>query len=328
VFTNLHRGAVAALVVSCVVLTACGGATTDTATAEGRTRTVTDATGEVQVPADPQRVLVLDEYAALSMLTVGARPDLVYLVFADPMTPQILDAEGIDSRAEPDFLSDPDFETIAADAPDLIVTSDAGPLASRVGELRAIAPTVSLAFGSGWRESAQQTAGIFGTDSDEVVAAVSDRVADVGAAVRGKSLSILLDYGTGLNVPTPDSPMALLAQEVGLTRPADQTTTDGVGAGQFIAPVSPESLPQQDADLVALLDGGSYDAATVRALPTFGRLSGTVADVDGTAWFGSSPFAMWWVLGDLEAMSAGRPVATAADTAALWDQYTTEVLGG
>lgn len=317
---RFHATPVVLTIGTVLALTACGGEPADGSASDPSTRTVVDATGEVEIPTEPTRILAVDEYAAVTMLTVGAVPDLTYLVFNDPLSPLVLDHLGAETRVEAGFIAEPNFETIASDAPDLIVTSDAGPLAGRIDELSRIAPTVSLSFGEGWRDSVQQAAAIFGTDPTAIEAGVDARVEEVAGSLDGRSVSLLLDYGMGLSTPTPDSPMALLLEEVGAERPADQAAEQAATA-EFVVPLSAERLPEQDADLVALLDGGSYDAEAVRAQPLFGRLQGTAYDVDGTAWFGNSAYNMWWVLDDLEAMAAGEQPSPPEAATTMWDEY-------
>lgn len=70
--TRTAFGIVSALLLTVAGASACSSsAESDTASA---TRSVTHELGTVEVPASPQRILALDEYAGLSALALGVKP--------------------------------------------------------------------------------------------------------------------------------------------------------------------------------------------------------------------------------------------------------------
>lgn len=317
---------------SLLLLSACGGGADSDETAE--TRTVVHALGETQIPVDPQRIVVIDEYAAMTLLAVGIEPALIYKTFNAEVSPVVFDHLGVETREEPSFLMEPDYEQVRTDEPDLIVMSAAGPLAGNVADFERIAPTIALSFDAGWRESLNQTAAIFDVEQEAALieTALDDRLTELASSWPGNpTLSVLLDYeGTSFH-PTPGAPMSQLLAEAGLSRVSAQESTEGEIENEYIAPISPEALDEHDADWIAVLAYGAYNADGVRANPLFDSLAASDAgqdfDVDGEMWFGSSTFAMWWILDDLEAVVAGGGVAATLEQAAeRWDSYAANVL--
>jgi iron complex transport system substrate-binding protein len=60
------------------------------------TRTVTDVTGMmVDLPVDPQRVVALDEPAALNLLVIGIRPDVAFQTWKTVVPAEVLQGLGI-----------------------------------------------------------------------------------------------------------------------------------------------------------------------------------------------------------------------------------------
>lgn len=295
------------------------------------TRSVQTEFGEVEVPVDPQRVVALDEYAALNALAVGIEPILVFATFQSEVGGVVLDEAGIE--VQPGSAEGaPNFEAIAAAQPDLILFTTEGALTSNVETLRTIAPAVSLPYTTPWRDVIRATADVFdrGADADRLIDVLDGRIEALHAEVATDppSMSILADsLGATFSVAMK-SPLAQVVEEVGFTRPPVEA--DGVADPTFDSAVmlSLETLAEHDADLVVVLSGAYYNAQTLLDAPTFQALpavrDGRSVVVDGDMWFGTYPFAIWWLLDDLTALHDGRGqdgIGGPDDVAARWAAF-------
>lgn len=287
--------------------------------------------GAVDVPADPERIVVLDEYAAMTLMSLGIEPTLVYGALSSEVGAAVLADAGVEVVPAPTMILEPNFEAIAADEPDLIVMIDTGAtLTENYGEFSAIAPTLVLPYEQPWRDGLALAGEAFGRtdDAERIADVLSARIDDVGAALGdpAPTISVLGSWpGEALFSLSAINPISQLLDEVGLARPAPEVGAVGTGASTSAAAFSPELLAEHDADLVAVLDGSYYDADAVTQLPTFATLGAAgddhVAVVNGEMWTGSFPFAIWWVLDDLDAIAAGEAPATAADAATRWADF-------
>lgn len=305
-----------------VVLAGCSSPTPEAAPT---TRTVVQAIGNVDVPVAPRKILALDEYSALGLLSVGVKPDLVFATLNSQIGAQTLRDAGVTVQDEPTFLTSPDVERVAAAAPDMIVLSESGPLPSVFTQLNAVAPTVALPYQVPWRDmlGAIGTAMDRTAEADAVIARLESRIAEVRAGLNGpRTLSILFGYSGAVYTPLETTPLSGLVEEAGFTRIASEENLPAAQDGT-IASISLETLGTHDAQSAALLTNGYYDSATVRDAPPWAALpvAAHATDVDGDMWFGSHPFAISWILDDLEAIGAGTPAGTAADAQARWQRF-------
>ena len=97
-------------------------------------------TGESSAVPAPQKLLALDEFAALNALTLGVKPDTVFATLQSQAAKEILQSEGIEVVDKPTFFQSPDVEQIAAVHPDRILLSDVGSLTSITVQANEIAP--------------------------------------------------------------------------------------------------------------------------------------------------------------------------------------------
>jgi iron complex transport system substrate-binding protein len=145
-----------------VVLAACG-TSGGSAAADGATRTVSTAKGDVTVPEHPQRIVSVQSYATESLLDLGVTPVGVENTGEQYVPPRYLDRwKKITKIATSDAI---DFEKIASLKPDLIVGVDVPYLDKDYAKLKAIAPTVFAPFSetSTW-EDYPKTVGTFIND--------------------------------------------------------------------------------------------------------------------------------------------------------------------
>lgn len=324
---NKALGAAGAVLV--LSLTACGGASEQAASevaSEAAVRTVANAFGTTEVPSDPQKVIALDEYAAIEMLALGVKPTKVYGTLDSKVSAAVLEAAGVEVPSETAFLQSPNLEKVAAEAPDLIVMSNAGPLPEYAEQFGAIAPTIGLSFSEGWEKALTETAATFGkeAEAEKITARLEASIAEASVA-KAESLSIVFGYGGTLNSPQPSTVMAQLVEQVGLSRP-EAETSDTVTSSEALTTFSAEALEQHDADAMVLLADGYYDAGFVKSQKLYDKLGqvqdNRVFEVDGDTWFANNVFAVQWILDDLSAIFAGDgEVGEVADAQARWDEF-------
>lgn len=257
--------------------------------AQAGTVPVQTATGEVQAPHAPTTVVALD-FAALDTLTaldvpLAGRPDFPPPAYLAPAL-----------AAVPTFgtLFEPDFEALAALAPDLIVAG--GRSQTQVPALRRIAPTLDMtvqgvdvvaeakarlaSYGAIFDRAAQADA--LTDDLDAAIARTRAAVRD-----RGDGL-ILMVSGTTISAFGPGSRFGWLHDQLELPPAAPD-----LGAASHGEPVSFEFVARTDPDWLLVIDrgaaigqGGAAAAAVLDnpliAGKTAGR-TGQIVHLDGAA---------------------------------------------
>jgi iron complex transport system substrate-binding protein len=192
--SRLNRACVA-VAAAAALLGACapGPNATSAAGERGTTRTVQHAKGTAEVPANPQRVVVLDtgeldDTLALGVKPVGAvRVDVAtdYLAYLGDQT------AGIEMVGT---ISEPNLEKIAALNPDLILSSTVRH-EELYEELNEIAPTVLAPdLGDTWKDNFLLYAEALGKteQAKQMLADFEKRAAAVGDTIgKGKTVSIV-----------------------------------------------------------------------------------------------------------------------------------------
>jgi iron complex transport system substrate-binding protein len=154
-------------------------ATAESTAADDGIRTVSHDQGETEVPAEPERVVVLDSPHLDTALSLGVTPVAAVSVFADEGLPGYLGerTEGIDVVGT---IEEPDLEAIAALEPDLILSATVRH-EGIYGQLSQIAPTVFTASsGTDWKQGFELVAEALGKQ-DEGQQALDDHAARVAA---------------------------------------------------------------------------------------------------------------------------------------------------
>jgi iron complex transport system substrate-binding protein len=305
---RLTVGVVAAVV---IVAIACGGETDSGPSAAGqasRGRQVVHAAGTTNVPADVDRVVALDQPAALNALSLGVDLAVVFTGFqAQPETEEIL--ANHDIATEPYFVAQPDLEAVAAARPDLIIGSGHPATVAAYDRYSAIAPTVVIAFSTDWHDQLSVTAAALDrhAQADALAARINRRVRDLRGAIadRGLDSTSVSVIGSIRGEPFafPNSGLAgRLLTRIRLSRPAAQDVE--VASDQGFVTFSPERLPDHDADTLITVTGAVYDTSeTIIGSPLYERLQavrdGHDYHVAGDMWLGAAPFAAAWILDDL-----------------------------
>ncbi|MFG1431300.1 siderophore ABC transporter substrate-binding protein [Xanthobacter sp. V2C-8] len=215
---------------------------------------VKHARGEAVLPARPARVVVFDAGALDTLDALGVEVAGV----PGSNLPQSLAKYRDDRYAKVGTLFEPDYEAVAALAPDLIIIG--GRSAPKYAELAKIAPTIDLTvdpkhFVAGVRANAQTLGRLFGKEQE---AAALDARIDAGiAAVRaeapkaGRVLMIMVNGGK-LSAYGAGSRFGWIHGDLGLTPLATGKEADTHGdviSFEYLLKANPDWLLVLDRDV-------------------------------------------------------------------------------
>lgn len=274
------RTSLAALAVAAVLpLAACGAsAEGDTASSGGTAstgefpRTVEHAMGSTEIPAEPERVVVLDtgeldSVVALDVTPVGAVTTEVASGFLSYLEDA---AEGVEQVGT---IPEPNLEAIAALRPDLIL-SNVVRHEALYDQLSQIAPTVfAEEVGVVWKDNFALAAEALGRE-DEAAAVLEEyeaRAAELGESLGDQVVSPIRFVEGTVRVYQPESFIGTVVGDMGL-----QLVDLPEGEYPAFAEVSAEQLTLADADIVLHSSFGGSDESgedAVTAGPLWSRLS-------------------------------------------------------
>ena len=267
-------------------------------------RTVTDAVGEVEIPAEPKRIVVLDTGELDDVLSLGITPVGMTTTEGENPVPTYLEdrVEGIETVGT---LNELNLEAIAALEPDLILGSQlrADKLYS---ELSKIAPTVfSIRPGFPWKENFLLIGAALGK-KDEATAVLNDYQAKADAVeelVDGDpTISLVRFMPTRLRLYGDKSFIGVILKDVGLDRPYNQHIDE------LAAEISPETIDVGDGDYIFYTSYGSPEATGESTIingagwaAMDGVKNGNAIRVNDDTWFlGLGPIGADAVLTDLQ----------------------------
>ncbi|MFC4126346.1 iron-siderophore ABC transporter substrate-binding protein [Nocardia rhizosphaerae] len=215
------------------------GADRDTATAcpqpsapdagAGATRSVTHVAGVTEVPADPQRIVVLTSSALDAVCAVGLWERVAGAVTLDGPRPQpmylgygVLEVPSIGP------IGAPDPARVAELKPDLIL-GDVAPAGGDYAALSAIAPTVLIGSGASWQSDFMAyAAGLNRRDAAEsALRNYRTEARDLGTALNaGQSQASVLRFTADTTrVQGSDTFAGQILADVGVQRPTAQRGT-------------------------------------------------------------------------------------------------------
>ncbi|MHA7241215.1 siderophore ABC transporter substrate-binding protein [Arthrobacter sp. TMS1-12-1] len=291
--SHVRLAVLSAAAAATLALTACGGSSEAAGEpASSPIVTVEHAQGTTEVPVDPQTVFTFDLGAldTLDALGVG-----VAGVPQGTLPAQLSGYEGGDV-ADIGSMKEPDFEAIAAGAPDLIIIS--GRVADSYDELSAIAPTIDLSVDAAdpmasFTEHTESLGRIFGVEDE-----VADRLASLDDAIAGTKEAAAA-AGTGLVLMTSagevtaygaGSRFGLIHDVLGVA-PAAEVTSEGTHGEavsfEYIAEVDPAHLFVIDRD-AAVGEAGAAGAAVLDNDLVNGTTAGkndAITYLDSASWY-------------------------------------------
>lgn len=254
----------AAVFIAAATLTACGsgGDQQDLATgAEGNgteTRSVAHAMGTTEVPAEPERVVVLDTPHLDTALSLGVTPvGSVQSSIAEGLPGYLGDrAEGIEIVGT---IEEPDLEAIAALDPDLILSSQVRH-EQIYDRLSQIAPTVFTDYEEGWQQIFSITAEALGRaeEGEEALTEFQARADEIGEDVgaEGSSASLVRFLPDETRIYGPETFAGSVLTEIGFELP--ELDYDEYS----MAYISPEQIELAAADVIFSTTYGDPVATT------------------------------------------------------------------
>lgn len=281
----------------------------------GGTRLVDTAMGELEVPTDPQRIVVLWGATLSSVVQLGFEPvasmgqsgNDTFLV---PYLPEGYPIDDLEVVAEPREVN---FESVASVDPDLILGGDVPHLVDAYGRLSDIAPTALLTWDgtASWRTMLDDVAEVLGVPeraeeiADEYVTRLAETRTAIGLDTDPLTVTLVrIQTAEEVRIETPESFSGQILADVGFDRPESQDTPDD--GADFIS-LSLERIPELDAPTIIATYYFDGDSATAweqvqtsglwQALPAV--QAGDVVEVDFTHWGASNYYAAHRILDDL-----------------------------
>lgn len=259
-------------------------------------RTVKHAMGETVIPAQPKRVVALDQSFVDAVLTLET-PVVGYTTYRslDDKLPAYLGAvaEQYGKEATPvGSLEQPSLEKIMALKPDLIVSAKVRHEAL-YDKLSKIAPTVfSETTGAIWKENIRLMGQALGKEqlADTRIKEYEGRAAKIGAAIKAKdgelpTISVVRFAGEPtVRLYVEKSYSGLVLKDVGFPRPEGQPTEQDAIA----VDISQERIADLDADhiFVSTYQDPSAEGPKEKFVnnPLWGKLKGDKHDVSDLTW--------------------------------------------
>lgn len=239
------------------------------AAAEDTTVTVSTLNGEretvsLEVPADPQRIAILD-MASLDILNSLGLSDRVVgsastsLSYLQP----IVTREGVENLGT---IKEADLEAVMSCEPDIIFIG--GRLSKSYDALSEIAPVVYLTTDAelgvveSVRTNAQTIASIFGMEEkvEELMAGFAARIDALRNFVDGKTAIVGLVTSGGFNVLGDDGRCSIIGREIGFDNVGvdaniDTSTHGNEASFEFIVEKNPEYIFVMDRDAAINAEG-------------------------------------------------------------------------
>ncbi|MFV0466596.1 MAG: ABC transporter substrate-binding protein [Lachnospiraceae bacterium] len=244
--------------------------TTEAATAEG-TVTVTDAKGEVEIPASPQRIVDLsgnsDVLSILGMDVVGTANSDAYDYTKFPTyLEETLAGATILGYSYQDTM---DVEKIMSLEPDLIIISSVQE--KMYDQLTAIAPTVMIQLAAlNWKDDMMTIAGIFGKEAEATdwLTAYEAKATEIGTQVKttyGEDTSYLSFLASGGQFYVFDGAGfgSVMYEDMGLAKPVGMPEQADVS----LPVVTYEGLASIEADYIFVMAADEdWDALITNAI--------------------------------------------------------------
>ncbi|MEM9042306.1 MAG: ABC transporter substrate-binding protein [Actinomycetota bacterium] len=275
--------------------------------------TITDVTGEKEVPVTDQGIYALDELMGTMLLTLGVEPATTAAFFQDPLLAPVLLSE------QTDLVEFGSVESIASTRPGLVLGIGHPNFIEIVDELSGVAPTVLPDFTSSWRDQTRLIAQVVDreAEAEAVIGAVDGRIAGLSAEIddaglTGQRVAVVQQFGPEWFAYGPTTISGSVVADVGFTRSVAQSGSENFG----FLPLAEELVPDEtDVPFVfGIATTAGAGTSPIVDNPLVGGADSVVVDVS-EAWFNNSALGAWIVLDDLEAIVFGRGEITEIDGA-------------
>ena len=261
------------VVLGTAVLAACGSEKTDAvdaakasgAASAGFPRTLKTVMGDVKIPSQPKRVVVLDtgELDDVTLLGIDPVGAVAPHFKTEGGFPTYLKGE-LSGTADVGPLLEPNLEKIASLKPDLILSSKVRH-EKVYDKLSAIAPTVfTETTGGVWKQNLKVHAEALGLEK-EAAAKVKEyetQAKALGEAIRKKdggtmpTASVVRFIAGPTRLYQTNSYSGVVLDDIGFNRPKSQVSND---PAVTMKDVSPEEIDQADADLIFVTTADTPD---------------------------------------------------------------------
>ncbi|MFI7404169.1 ABC transporter substrate-binding protein [Streptomyces sp. NPDC049541] len=261
------------VVLGTAVLAACGSEKTDAAdtakasgvASTGFPRTLKTVMGDVKIPSQPKRVVVLDtgELDDVTLLGIDPVGAVAPHFKTEGGFPTYLKGE-LSGTADVGPLLEPNLEKIASLKPDLILSSKIRH-EKIYDKLSAIAPTVfTETTGGVWKQNLKVHAEALGLEK-EAAAKLKEyetQAKALGEAIRKKdggtmpTASVVRFIAGPTRLYQTNSYSGVVLNDIGFQRPKSQVSND---PAVTMKDVSPEEIDQADADLVFVTTADTPD---------------------------------------------------------------------
>ena len=279
-------------VVAAGILGGCGK-TEDSSAVNGEMITVTDRNGEVEVPKNPEKVVVLD-YGSLDILDEIGVESVVGV--PNNGIPEYLDKYEDEKYTDIGGVKEFNFETINELDPDLIIIE--GRQEDSLEELQKIAPTVYLgSVGSDYLNSIKSNAKVLGEifdkekEVEEKLANIDTRVNEIKAKVVDNNLNALATMISdgSMSVYGAGSRFNIIYNELGFV-----PTDESIEVSNHGQSISYEYLAEKNPDYLFVIDKGAVTGSGTPAKDTVENelvkttdtyKNGNIVYVDSVAWY-------------------------------------------
>jgi iron complex transport system substrate-binding protein len=306
--------------------------------ASGGTRSVAHAMGTTDVPANPQRVVVLDMGEMDMALALGVQPVGAALYTATQEFSSHLQEE-LGDWTRVGTVDEPDLEAIIGLNPDLIISNKLRHEAL-YENLSRIAPTVfAESLGAEWKASFAVVARALGREAQhaEVMSNYQRRIeafqAALGERLSATHVSVVRSMPDQIRLYMKASFIGRVIEESGLPRPPVQDKDI------FMEEISAERIRDLDADVIFTLyynRAQGEQLSTLIANPLWDQLAAVQAEqvyeMDDEVWgTGLGPLAAMQVIADLQRVivdgNVDAAVWGAAETSAVFPVSITHKYG-
>lgn len=277
------------------------------------TRTVTDDLGRsVEVPAQPQRIVALQDLQVLRpLLDLGLGPiaSTTHPAYAGAF--RFVDEYDVSAIAAVGLLGEPNLEQLVLLKPDLIIGTLSAGTDGQLEQLSAIAPTLVYNAGRPVIEYHRSLAEAVGAVAayEGLMADYETRLADLREKVAPISsdllVSLLAFNPNAGQIEIGEGPYTLVLRGAGINQPDPQVNFESADEGVRRYWISPELLPAHDADLIFLLytrDPAVNAPITDSAIwATLNAVqAGQVVEINGATWYVQSVRSLFSVIDALE----------------------------